>query len=196
MDDKKLKKITLSGHLGSGKTVVGKILSKKYRLKYYSTGAIQREIAVRKGITTLALNRLAESNREIDDTIDNFSRELNHKKENFILDSRLAWYFIDKAFKVFLKVDKEEAARRIMRDTSRKSEKYQNLEEAIRSIQARRQSEQDRFFRLYGVKLYDKNNYHLVIDTTHQKPEEIVKIITQYWSKFLSGENFPNVIDQ
>lgn len=196
MNDKKLKKITLSGHLGSGKTVVGKILSKKYKLKYYSTGAIQREIAAQKGVTTLALNRLAESNREIDDTIDNFSRELNYKKENFILDSRLAWYFVDKAFKIFLKVDKEEAARRIMGDTSRKSEKYRNLEEAIKSIHARRQSEQDRFLKLYGVRLYDKNNYHLVIDTTHQKPEKIVEIITQYWGRFLSGENFPNVIDR
>jgi len=38
-------RITISGTPGSGKTVVGKYLSKKLNLKYYGIGELMREFA-------------------------------------------------------------------------------------------------------------------------------------------------------
>ena len=39
-------KISLAGDLGSGKSTVGRIIGEKCGLEFYSTGTIQRKIAL------------------------------------------------------------------------------------------------------------------------------------------------------
>lgn len=64
-------KISLAGDLGSGKSTVGRIIGEKCGLEFYSTGTIQRKIALERGMTTYELNRYMEDHPEIDDEIDN-----------------------------------------------------------------------------------------------------------------------------
>ena len=94
--------ITISGDIGSGKSTTGKLLCEKLGYKYLSTGAIQRQIAADMGMTTLELNHLTDSRRDIDEKIDSYTRALNETDDNYVVDSRLAWNFIPSSYKVFL----------------------------------------------------------------------------------------------
>ena len=169
--------ITISGDLGSGKTVVSRILSEMLRYEVFSTGSLQRQIASEKGMSTLEMNQFSEIHKEIDHMIDQRTKKYGETKQRFIFDSRMAWFFIDHSFKVYLFVDEETAALRIQKDGQRKSESYGSLEKAKEDIIARRDSEKRRFFNLYEVKLDLFENYDLVVDTSFSTPNQVAKVI-------------------
>ncbi len=174
-------KITITGDLGSGKSVVSKALRASLGFDIYSTGKVQREIAARYGMTTLELNQYAETHPEIDDEIDGVFVQLNGLPEGLIVDSRLAWFFMPESFKVFLSVPVEVAAARIMGDVARKREKYSDLEHAIEDLSARKDSENKRFREKYGADCTNMNNFDLVIDTSKFTPEEVAgEIVASY----------------
>ena len=56
----------LQGDVGSGKTVVGKYLSKKLNLKYYGIGELMREFASRHNLDLISLDKLLERNKKLD----------------------------------------------------------------------------------------------------------------------------------
>ncbi len=170
--------ITLSGDIGSGKSTTGKILAEQLKCKYLSTGAIQRQFADEMGLSTLQLNLLTEKRLDIDEKIDNYTRELNDAEESYVVDSRLAWHFIPKSFKIYLMCDVHIATQRISNDKSRLSDD-QNLpaEELLQKIIDRRQSEKRRFLRIYGIDFEDLSNYDLVVDTALFRPDEIAVMI-------------------
>lgn len=184
-------KMTISGDIGSGKSAVGRLLKADLGVHIYSTGTIQREIAARLGMTTLELNRYAETHPEIDDEIDATSIALGQRDESFLIDSRIAWHFIPHAFKVYLRVDTSVAAQRIFGDTGRTSEAYANVEEAERDIVARRRSEIERFRELYGIDLGDMSNYDLVVDTTERTPEEVARVVLDAFSDWANAPRLP-----
>ena len=172
--------ISITGDLGSGKSTVSKILTERLNYEYIYTGKIQRELADKYQMTTLELNRYAETHPEIDEEIDATFKSLNDSTE-LIVDSRLAWFFIPKSFKVYLKTEVEVAAERISNDKLRKSEKYVSLEEAVRDIIARKQSENKRYVELYGADCSDLSNFDFVIDCSQITPEEVAeKIIEKF----------------
>ena len=160
-------KISITGDLGSGKSAVGRILKEKLNIPTISTGSIQREIATRMGMSTLELNHFTDTHPEIDDEIDAVFKNLNHDTGSYLLDSRLAWFFIPSSFKVYLQVDIRIAAQRVMSDTHRKGEKYTTLTDAINDLKARKDSENKRFLREYSADCANKNNFDLIIDTSH-----------------------------
>ena len=171
--------ISLTGDLGSGKSTVSGILKERLNYDYIYTGKIQREIADRYGMTTLELNQYAETHPEIDKEIDATFKSLNDS-HNLIVDSRLAWFFIPKSFKVYIKVDVEVAAKRIFNDISRKSEKkYASLNEAVHNIIARKESENKRYIELYGADCSEMSNFDLVIDSSQLSPEDVADEIIQ-----------------
>ncbi len=172
-------KIAITGDLGSGKSTVAQILSGKLGFEIVSTGRIQRQMAERMGLSTLELNQLAEKDPSIDEQIDSIFKSLNEDPNNYIIDSRLAWHFVPSSFKVYLTVDPRTAARRILSDPGRKSEGYHSDEEALALLQARKNSENERFKAIYGVDCADLNNYDLVIDTTDKSPQQVAEIIIQ-----------------
>ena len=92
------------------------------------------------------------------------------------LDSRLAWHFAPRSFKVYLTVDPDVAAARIFND-QRASEKYQTVEEAKKQILARRQSELQRFKDYYNIDYADLNNYNVVVNTSHRQPDDVCETI-------------------
>jgi len=182
-----VKIITLTGDLGSGKSTVSKILIQQLNYDYIHTGKIQREIADKHNMTTLELNQYAETHPEIDAEIDSTLKALNYSTD-LIVDSRLAWFFIPKSFKVFLKTDVEISARRISNDNKRGSEKYSSIEEAVKNIIARKESENKRYMELYGADCSDLSKFDLVIDTSLNTPEEDANTILDEYNLWLSSE--------
>jgi len=168
--------ITITGDLGSGKSTVSNLLCERLNYHYIYTGKIQREIANRYQMTTLELNRYAETHPEIDEEIDATFKSLNNSSD-LIVDSRLAWFFIPESFKVFLKTDINVAVSRISGDLQRENEKYASAEEAANHIMARKESENKRYMELYGADCSDLSNFHLMIDTSFITPEEVADMI-------------------
>lgn len=173
--------ITITGELGSGKSTVAKILSQEYGFMIYSTGTIQREIAREKGITTLELNQLMSKdiNNIYDKIIDEKTIELsrNNIGKDIVFDSRMAWHFVEKSFKVYVIVDIYVAAKRVMMADRGKEEQYVSLEEAARSLKKRKQLEDSRFSDMYSANTTNFANYDLVIDSTALTPNELAQFI-------------------
>ena len=168
--------MTISGDLGSGKSVLASALVNYWSAESYSTGRIQRKMADERGITTLELNKLAETDKSIDDEIDGNFKKLSETDVNLVIDSRMAWHFIPESFKIKLEVNPVLAAERIIA-ANRDNEKYGDFNATLRGLKDRKASERDRFQKYYGVDIEDQDNYDLVIETTDVTPQAI-QIVT------------------
>lgn len=178
-------KISITGDLGSGKSTVAGIISEKYGYTYYSTGAVQRSLAQKYGMTTLEFNKYMESHPEIDEEIDTQLTETGRQPGRIIIDSRMAWHFVPHSFKVFLSVSPETAAARIMKAQRGNVETYTDLEDAKTKLLARKASENLRYSQKYGVDCSNMDNFDLVLDQTHATPEETADIIINELSKLM-----------
>ncbi|HNG89589.1 MAG TPA: cytidylate kinase family protein, partial [Saprospiraceae bacterium] len=87
-------KITLTGDLGSGKSAVSKLLCATTGYEYISTGRIQRNLAQEMGLDTLEMNRRADTDPSIDQRIDSIFVSLGTDPKGYIVDSRMAWFFL------------------------------------------------------------------------------------------------------
>lgn len=174
--------ITLSGDIGSGKSSVAAELKNLTGFDIIGTGKIQRAIAERRGVTTLELNKISETDRSIDDEIDNYVITMGKTSDNLIIDSRLAWHFIPDAFKVYLSVDPMVGAERVF-SAFRSDENNPTLEATLENNLKRQEIEDQRFYRLYNVHFRNHDNYDLVIDTSISSPEAIAGRIKAYFDK-------------
>ncbi len=187
-------KITITGDLGSGKSATSAILCERTGFQYISTGRIQRQLAADMGMDTLEMNRLADTDPRIDEQIDSVFISLGTDPHGYVVDSRMAWFFLPNAFKVYLQTPVEIAADRILKDPTRNSENYKSKEEAIEKIQARKLSENARFLVKYKADSTNLNNFNLVIDTSKRSIVEVAEAIllgVAYWEK---GGMFPRYI--
>lgn len=175
--------ITITGDPGSGKSTVSNLLKERLGYGYVYTGSIQREIAGRYRMTTLELNRYAETHPEIDEEIDSVFRSLNGSS-GLIVDSRMAWFFIPRSFKVYLKTGLDVAVKRIFGDSRRFSENYTSPEEAAARIMERKESENKRYMDLYGADCADMDSYDLLIDTSRMTPEKVADMIISAYNHF------------
>lgn len=170
-------KISITGDLGSGKSTVCRYLKEKYGLKVYSIGQIQRSMAEKYNMDTCTFNRYMELHPEIDEEIDTELTRIGRQDEAMVLDSRMAWHFVPDSFKVFLSVDPDEAAKRVLRDQRGGVETYSSLEEAKIKLIERKQSENLRYMAKYGVDCSNPFNYDIIIDSTAISPEQVAETI-------------------
>ena len=176
--------ITLSGDIGGGKSSVAASLVTATGYEIIGTGKIQRAIAEKRGLTTLELNKVSQTDRSVDDEIDSFVIDLGKHRDNLIIDSRLAWHFIPSAFKVFLTVDPLIGAERVF-EASRSDEENVSIESTLTNNLLRSELEDSRFHKLYNVRFRESANYDLVIDTSHTPPEMIAEKIVQCFNRWL-----------
>ncbi len=172
--------ITLTGNLGSGKSTLSKILEADYGYEIFSTGKVIRKIAEEHGLSVLEMNELMNKDpkydHEIDDTTARISRE--NPDKSILFDSRLAWHFVEKSFKVFLSVSLDVAANRVKADASRgEVESYATLEDAKQNLKKRAETEDVRYKELYGIEYFNYSNYNLVLDSTDCAPEILARIL-------------------
>lgn len=179
--------ITISGDLGSGKSLLANALVERWKADRYSTGMVQRKIAERMGITTLELNTRAETDKTIDDQIDSVFKNLKKTPKNLVVDSRMAYHFLPESFRIKLEVHPKVAAGRIQNDTSRIGEgHYNSLDEIEAAIVARKSSERQRFKRYYDADIEDHAGYDLVVNTTSAPPEAVAEVVNaciELWKK-------------
>ncbi len=178
--------ITISGLPGSGKSTVSKILAERLGFGRYSSGDFVRQLAQESGQDILTFYKNAENNPEIDYKIDQRQKQLGREKDNFVMDGRLSFFFIQHAVKVFLDVSLDVAAFRIFNAKRKGETLYKDVKHARKEISERIENEVKRYNLLYGLNYTDKEHYDLIVDTTNLTPEQIVaKII-----------NFLNCIDR
>lgn len=144
-------------------------------------------MARERGISIIELGREAEHDGwVIDRILDERQTRLGETEDNFIIDGRLAFHFIPQAVKIFLRVESHEAARRIFRDETRSSvETHINIGETAQNIEIRRESENARYMKYYGIAIYDMSLYDIVIDTTHLSAEAVFTLVMERLSKYL-----------
>lgn len=168
--------ITVSGKPGSGKSTVAKLVAKKLKLRHYSIGDFMREIALKRGMTLLELSKIAEKDKTIDKELDEKQKKLL-KEDNFIIDSRLGFYFFPNSIKVFLDVTLEEGARRILEHKRKEERENISIKETEKNIKRRLISEKRRYKRDYNVDFLDKKNFDIIVDTTNLDAEKVADII-------------------
>ena len=105
--------MTITGDVGSGKSVLADALVQRFDADRYSTGTVQRKLAEDMGITTLELNKRAETDPSIDEKIDSVFKSLEDTPVNLIVDSRMAWNFLPQSFKLKLEVNPLASAQRV-----------------------------------------------------------------------------------
>ena len=171
--------ITITGNLGSGKSTICRLLSERHGFTVYSTGAIHRSLADKMGISTLRLNELMRQDdkydRMIDGEVERIARERDG--ERVIFDSRLAWHFVPRSFKVFAVIDPDVAAQRVRAADRGAVEAYASDEDAKSMLLERARVENLRFMEIYGVNNLDHGNFDLVIDTTRRKPLTLAELV-------------------
>jgi CMP/dCMP kinase len=177
--------VTITGEIGSGKSTVGRLLAASLGYEHVSTGMIQRRCAAQRGCTPLELNEASMHDRELDDAIDSYLRRLNREGRRLVLDSRLAWHFVQEAFDVFLYVDPYVGARRVLA-SSREEEVHHGLEDAVRNDLRRKHLEDERFAHLYGVQCDRPDNYGLVLDSTWSGPQGVAALIQERFQQAVS----------
>ncbi|MCL2664295.1 MAG: cytidylate kinase family protein [Defluviitaleaceae bacterium] len=182
--------ITVAGKLGSGKSTICRILKEKHGFQVYSTGAIHREIAQQRNITTHEMNEMLKDqnqdfDKEIDDAVTQISVEQNGK--TIVFDSRMAWKFAVGSFKVFCIVDTALAAQRIFDNPRGDVETYLDVNDAKEKLFERGMMENERFMKLYDVDTFDYANYNLVLDTSALTAEAAADIIFEKFTAFCKG---------
>jgi cytidylate kinase len=178
--------ITITGKLGSGKSTICRILAQRYNFEIFSTGDIHRSLAKQMGLDTIALNRLMSEDSHYDRMIDNEVIRISESRpdDRIIFDSRLAWYFVGKSFKIFTTIDPIVAAKRIISSPRGVEETYTDLNDVLTKLKIRSELEVTRFKDIYGVNYLDYNNFNIILDTTWLDPDSIVDILTKYYFSF------------
>ena len=185
--------ITIAGDLGSGKSTVANHLISNINYRIESAGLIFRRLAEEHGMTAKEFNQFIESNPKYDNMVDDAIREMGSKEENIIFDSRLAWLFVPKSFKIYMYVDVDTATERIFNDKGRVSESYSDMATAKKEIIERRQSEVLRYKTFYNADINNFKNYDFIIDTSHATKDEVNDLVLGSFRLFEQGQEYDNI---
>ena len=178
--------ITITGKPCSGKSTVSKLLAERYGFKRIGVGDICKEEARKRGMNSEEFNKFLLSDPSFDFYIDKQSEILGKQYEGqkVVFDSRLAWHFVPKSFKVFVDLNDDEMARRLVNSDRTGKEKYESIEEAKRTLLEREKTELERYKKIYNVDLADHSNFDFVIDSMGQTPEELCDKIWEAYVDF------------
>lgn len=182
-NNKKKNIITITGKIGAGKTEIVKKISEILNMQTYSGSETFRKLARKQNMTINEFNEYVKDNPKIDREIDDATAEHIKDKNNIIIDARLGWYIVPESFKVYVKVNLDNAAKRIIEDSINrgKEEEYENELVAKNSIIIREHFEKVRYLKEYKVDISDEKHYDLIIDTTNILVEDAaIYIIKKY----------------
>lgn len=201
------RKIVISGKIGAGKSVIRKKLQEKLNQQGYNFRAIgmgdtvfrkfaleyanearKRGMDIEEGQEVAVFSVVCKQNDEYDKMMDKYLVELGKNSEDLIIDSRRGCEFIPHAFKIFLDISLDEAARRRFNDKSGTGEAYSSFEIAREEVRKREESQDHRWEYPDGSLPYkDFDNYNVVLSTTHvpfERIDEAIDYIIQAKKKF------------
>lgn len=167
--------ISLTGKPCSGKSTVAKILAEKYGFQIIGWGDVFKAEAKRRGMNAEEFNAFCLKDPSFDYYMDKETERLAKalKGQKIIFDSRLAWHFAPKSFKVFVDISEDEMGKRLAGSDRSGKEKIDDAEEAKLHLINRFNLENQRYMKLYGVDNLNPKNYDLVLDSTSKTPEEL-----------------------
>jgi cytidylate kinase len=151
--------ITVGGSAASGKTTLARNLAKALDFKHVSAGEIMRDMAAEKGMTLLEFSEYAENNPEVDNKID--ERQRREASGDCVVDGRLSRHFLNPDLSIWLTAPIKERAERIIQ----RGESYKDIDDAVKAIRQREESEVKRYREFYKIDLTDLKAYDLVINT-------------------------------
>ncbi|MEK7561333.1 MAG: (d)CMP kinase [Patescibacteria group bacterium] len=182
--------ITIAGRPGSGKSTTAKSVASILGFRHFSSGDLFRTLGKERGVDVLQANKAAGVTEELDRLVDGKLREIGIKDNRMVIDSRTAWHWIPSSFKIFLNLDLELAAQRILNEMSENrlvSEKvHRNPAAYAQMLKHRLDVETSRYKAIYNIDPYDMSNYDLVIDTSANNPKQVVDQVVQGFQDWLS----------
>ncbi len=174
--------IAIGGPPGGGKTTVAERFAQAHAYALVSAGRKFREMAKERGMSLEAFGKAAESDLEIDRSLDQaVLREILERDaagRDVIVDGRIQAQLLAArrvpCLKVFLTAPLRIRAERIA------GREKQARTAAEREILTREASEQARYKSLYHIDLKDLSVYDVVIDSSDKTPDQIVELV---WSQ-------------
>ncbi|MBR6778725.1 MAG: cytidylate kinase family protein [Clostridia bacterium] len=178
--------ITITGKPCSGKGTVSKLFCQKHNFDLKSVGNMMRQLAKDNGFDNILefqqKGNIADADKIIDQQVQQIGEQ--HLDKDILFDSRLAWFFIPKSFKVFIDVDWEIAGERLF-NAKRENEKVDSTDHATKVLKQRWQTENKRYQKTYNTDNLDLSNYDFVISSNNKTPEEIADEIYLNYQKFM-----------
>ena len=174
-------RISISGLPGSGTSTVAELVSESTGYHIVSAGEIFRATAKDRGMTLAEFGRLAEERPVIDIELDKRMVEEAEKRDDIILEGRLAGYMLHQhkvpCFKVWVDAELEERARRVVNRESK------SIEQVMEEVGTREECEWKRYMDFYQIDLNDLSVYDLVVDSTTIPADAVAKEILDNWQK-------------
>ena len=175
-------RITISGQSGTNKTEIARILAKKLNLKHYSIVEHRKKMAEERNVTLAKLNKIGEIQDFTDKQVDEFQAEMGKKEKNLIVDGKLSYYFIPESTKIYLKSHVRIRAERSY-NKEKELHKYRDTGDAIAAIIEREKSDMKRYQKYYKINPTNELQYDLIINNSHENPDETVKQILEFLEK-------------
>src|SRR5688500_14989821 len=184
--------ITICGQPGSGKSTAARAVASYLGYEHFSSGDQLRAIGRERGIDIYQTNLAAEQEEELDHVVDQRLREIGVTEDEVVIDARLAWHWIPDSFKVYLNLDLEVAATRIISSWDPERLKHEHVptdpKKYAAILQKRLTSEAGRYKKLYNADPYNKANYDLVVDTKNNTADQTVKQIVDAYQMWLASK--------
>jgi len=181
--------ITIAGRPGSGKSTTARSVASKLEYEHFSSGDLFRALAKERGTDVLGANLNAENNAEIDHLVDARLRDIGDTKSDMVVDSRTAWHWMPASFKVFLDLDLEIAAHRIINVLAERKDLNEEIskdpKEYAAVLKRRLDSENHRYHNLYKIDPGKMSNYDLVVDTSNNNLAQVVDLILKSYKQWL-----------
>ena len=182
--------ISFNGDEGSGKSTIAKKVAEAINYPRYYMGQIFRDMAKKRDLTIVEYVKLGETDPRIDKEVDDYFIDLAEKEKNFVLESRTAWHLLPDSLKIYLRVDEREGAKRIFKqlreetgNSRNEMKKAGSLEDVLENISRRRETDDLRYKKYYGVNIRDPKNYDLFLDTTNLTQEEVFECVINFIKK-------------
>lgn len=186
--------ITISGNPGSGKSTAATKLCQLLQGEQIYVGQIRRDMAKEKGMSLEQFNEYSIGRPECDVDVDIVAaakaRELYSQGKSVIVEGRTQFHFIPESVKLYIFVEPEEGARRILaalqdknQASTRNEASADDLSTKVLQVIKREETDAQRYVGLYGFDHRDRRHYDRVIDSTKLSPEEVVEQALQYISE-------------
>jgi CMP/dCMP kinase len=166
--------VAISGMPGCGSTTAGRLLAKKLRMDFFSSGEYFKSLA--EGKTKGALKFFASekgSSKNLHESIDQMQIE-KAKKGNIVCEGKLAIHFLKNIVdhKIWFKASQYVRAERYSRRDDIE------FKEALSIVKEKDSLERKIFLEIYGFDTFNQEkDADIIIDTSHKNPDEIVQEI-------------------
>ncbi|HMI09387.1 MAG TPA: nucleoside monophosphate kinase [Candidatus Saccharimonadales bacterium] len=181
--------ITIAGKPGSGKSTTSKAVAAELGFQHFSSGDLFRAIGKERGIDVLQANLSGEKGTDIDYLVDQRLRDIGSAEDEIVIDSRMAWHWMPYSFKVYLDLDLETAAQRVLSSMDPTRLKFEHIPNDVKEyadiLQQRLDSETRRYEKFYSVDPYNTTNYDLVVDTKANNPNQVFGIVLNAYRDWL-----------